>query len=250
MDYHIIGDVHGLYDELVALIQALGVKSGDKVIFAGDLLDKGPDSDKVVSYVRTIENSTGIRGNHEDTHIRYWSNMDSRPGVARSMAERRPILSTTEALLSEADKDFIRQTVPFVRIPEHGILVVHGGISPTWEVFPETVEETKTYAGKARHSFEKIYRIRRVHRESFAMLKLGEATADDPFWAEIYDGRFGHVVFGHEVFDEVREFPHATGIDTGAVVGGKLTAMTISSDGERTFTSVPGRKFTNRLPFP
>ena len=39
----------------------------------------------------------------------------------------------------------------------------------------------------------------------------------------------------------VREFAHATGIDTGAVHGGALTAMIIEPSGERSFASVPGR---------
>ena len=40
----------------------------------------------------------------------------------------------------------------------------------------------------------------------------------DPYWADVYDGRFGHVIFGHQPFiDGVKYFKHATGIDTGAV---------------------------------
>ena len=57
------------------------------------------------------------------------------------------------------------------------------------------------------------------------MLELGKNKPGDPFWAEVYDGRFGHVVFGHEPLYGVTFFPHATGIDTSAVYGGLLTAL-------------------------
>jgi len=52
----------------------------------------------------------------------------------------------------------------------------------------------------------------------------------DPFWADVYDGRFGHVFFGHQPFlDEgaPKLFPHATGLDLGAVFGGRLAAVVL-----------------------
>ena len=42
-------------------------------------------------------------------------------------------------------------------------------------------------------------------------------------------------------------YPHATGIDTGAVHGGALTAMIVTPDGSREFISVPGRPFRVHL---
>ena len=46
---------------------------------------------------------------------------------------------------------------------------------------------------------------------------LGHEKSGDPYWADVYDGRFGHVIFGHQPFLEgVKYFNHATGIDTGA----------------------------------
>lgn len=61
------------------------------------------------------------------------------------------------------------------------------------------------------------------------------------------DGRFGHVVFGHEPFlDSVAHFEHAAGIDTGPTARG-LTAMIIEEDGTRRFLTVPGRKFAEPM---
>jgi serine/threonine protein phosphatase 1 len=44
----VVGDVHGCIDELRALWERLAPGSEDRVVFVGDLVRKGPDSDAVV----------------------------------------------------------------------------------------------------------------------------------------------------------------------------------------------------------
>ena len=61
-------------------------------------------------------------------------------------------------------------------------------------------------------------------------LALGQNRPGDPFWADGYDGRFGHVFFGHQPFldeEAPKLFPHATGLDLGAVFGGRLAAVVL-----------------------
>ncbi len=61
---YIIGDVHGCYKTLVALIDKLPNKQNSKICFVGDLIDRGNDSKSVVKFVR--ENAYDcILGNHE-----------------------------------------------------------------------------------------------------------------------------------------------------------------------------------------
>lgn len=66
MSVYIIGDVHGCYDTLVALLAKL--PSGAKVVFAGDLVDRGPKSKEVVELVRS-KGYLCVRGNHEQMMI-------------------------------------------------------------------------------------------------------------------------------------------------------------------------------------
>jgi len=47
----VIGDVHGHYDTLVALLDAVSPSSEDEVYFLGDLIDRGPNSAQVVELV-------------------------------------------------------------------------------------------------------------------------------------------------------------------------------------------------------
>jgi len=70
----IIGDVHGMLDELKTLLDKADYTAsrGDRVIFVGDLINKGPESAGVVQYAMDI-NATTVRGNHEDKVLRVWA---------------------------------------------------------------------------------------------------------------------------------------------------------------------------------
>ncbi len=59
-----IGDVHGQYTGLKALMSYVKRDPGDELYFVGDLIDRGPGSAHVVEYV--MHHATGcVLGNHE-----------------------------------------------------------------------------------------------------------------------------------------------------------------------------------------
>lgn len=73
-DLDIVGDVHGEFDALCALLAALGYDEqgrhahGRRLVFVGDLCDRGPDSPAVIRWVRhCVEagRAQAILGNHE-----------------------------------------------------------------------------------------------------------------------------------------------------------------------------------------
>ncbi len=64
----IMGDIHGMYDKLMACLQAVSFDyTNDKLIQLGDVVDRGPDSFLVVEELLKIRNLIAIRGNHDDT---------------------------------------------------------------------------------------------------------------------------------------------------------------------------------------
>ena len=70
----IIGDVHGCYDTLIALLKKLPKEATPKdIIFLGDLVDRGKNNRKVIDLVQGYD---CIQGNHEDLMIKamedYW----------------------------------------------------------------------------------------------------------------------------------------------------------------------------------
>ena len=69
MRHLIIGDIHGCYEELVALLEKAGLNSDDKIIALGDILDRGPNPVKVMEFFSCNPQASSIRGNHEHKHI-------------------------------------------------------------------------------------------------------------------------------------------------------------------------------------
>jgi len=68
MQHYIIGDVHGDYNTLMKLVAKL--LSDAKIIFVGDLIDRGSRSAEVVKFVR--EGGHGcVMGNHEEMMVQY-----------------------------------------------------------------------------------------------------------------------------------------------------------------------------------
>jgi aryl carrier-like protein len=241
----IIGDVHGCANELRALIAKLGVSTDDHVVSVGDLLDKGPDSAGAVKVLRDLRNSgvqvTLVRGNHEESHERLRRNdaVTARSGKPNPMTRAAELREVSSSLSAE-DVAFLETAVPLLHIPEHGAVVVHGGVLPTHTELPS---DWSKVSGKVRRDLEKVYRVRFVTPDG-DMVSLGEEADADRFWADRYDGRFGHVFFGHEPFHKSSQqvsFPHATGLDLGAVHGNLLAAAVLDSSGVQ-FVTVPAAK--------
>lgn len=79
-NYLAIGDIHGRFDLLELLLKKIhdaGIyeAGGYKLVFLGDMVDRGPDSFKVVDRIKSLcDNGKAIalRGNHEDMMLDYY----------------------------------------------------------------------------------------------------------------------------------------------------------------------------------
>ncbi|MCT7586604.1 metallophosphoesterase [Aliarcobacter butzleri] len=67
---YIIGDVHGCYKSLLALIEQFPNKQNSKIVFAGDLIDRGSNSCEVVKFIMD-NNYDCVKGNHEEIFLEY-----------------------------------------------------------------------------------------------------------------------------------------------------------------------------------
>ena len=104
-----IGDIHGHYDHLVALLKKMGYtqKNGvykhpsRRVIFLGDYLDRDPDVRGVVRLVRSMVEAgeaEALIGNHELNTLCFWTPRESG-GYLRDHSINK-ILIHTETLRS------------------------------------------------------------------------------------------------------------------------------------------------------
>lgn len=75
--FNIISDIAGRYNELINLIKIM--PENNKIILVGDLIDRGPDSRKVVQWAMDHDVTT-LKGNHEammiDAHESGWPETD------------------------------------------------------------------------------------------------------------------------------------------------------------------------------
>jgi len=216
MFYVVIGDVHGMLRELQALVKLINPSKSDVLLFLGDLIDKGPDSDGVISYVRYLSKRRKViivPGNHEEKYFRMM-----RQG------------KVPDTILSYDNHKWLSETMeraPFYKFWDY--IVVHGGIYPAfyshYQAIPnlDTIEE---WPKKLRERVQRFDKIRYVNPEG-NMVALGQETSDDVFWAEEYDGRDGFAIYGHQPWKEVKYHSHAMGIDTGCVLGNRLTGFIV-----------------------
>jgi hypothetical protein len=98
-------------------------------------------------------------------------------------------------------------------LPEHGARVVHAGVLPG-VLIEEQLKKTLLHVRTVGSNGEP--------RED----KDGRAP-----WGKEYEGP-PHVVFGHNAAPRPQLQPWATGLDTGCVYGGHLTALVLA-DGQR-----------------
>ncbi|EIT86048.1 metallophosphoesterase [Fictibacillus macauensis ZFHKF-1] len=77
----VMSDIHGHYEPLMALLSDVKYGSGDKLIFLGDYVDRGPDAARVVATVKNLvetENAVALAGNHENLFLKWLWRMEDR----------------------------------------------------------------------------------------------------------------------------------------------------------------------------
>ena len=205
----IVGDVHGCFDELEELLDKCGCERPNvTTVFVGDLINKGPKNAEVVKRVRAM-GAQSVRGNHEEVCLRSWQNY----------VEGREPLSHKFHWMHELDSQDLEWLfdLPFsLTIPSASAIVVHAGLVPGVPLTQQPqfamlhIRDVGLCCDDTTGSSEwRWYK------------KAAEGTVP---WAGEWKGP-EHIYFGHDAVRCLQQYPHATGLDTGCVYGGKLTAV-------------------------
>ncbi|TPQ17510.1 polynucleotide kinase-phosphatase [Streptomyces sporangiiformans] len=224
--FDIIGDIHGCASELESLLGKLGYvdgahPEGRTAVFVGDLVDRGPDTPGVLRRVMSMVGSGDalcVPGNHENKYGRYLK--------GRKVQHTHGLAETIEQMEDESEefkqqvREFVDGLVSHYVLDEGRLVVCHAGL-------PEK------YHGRTSG------RVR-----SHAL--YGDTTGEtDEFglpvrypWAEDYRGRAA-VVYGHTPVPTATWLNNTICLDTGAVFGGKLTALRWP---ERELVDVPAER--------
>ncbi|MBX5462063.1 MAG: polynucleotide kinase-phosphatase [Steroidobacteraceae bacterium] len=237
--FDIIGDIHGCLTETLELLALLGYDvslrdghyavshpQGRKVVFVGDLVDRGPDSPGVVRLVSDVVRSgTGycVAGNHDVKLSRALRGRDVK--ISHGLAESLEQLKGESEEFRRFTAEFLDQLVSHYVFDDGKLVVAHAGLREEmhgrgsgavrqFALYGETTGETDEYGLPVRYN-----------------------------WAADYRGK-AMVVYGHTPVPEAEWLNNTICLDTGCVFGGKLTALRYP---ERELVSVPARKMYYEL---
>jgi polynucleotide kinase-phosphatase len=236
--FDVIGDVHGCFDELRALLEQLGYAfepaadsldadatgwrvrhpAGRKAVFVGDLVDRGPKTPDVLRLVMGMVTDGGalcVPGNHDVKLLRKLRGRDVR--ITHGLAESLAQLERESPAFVPRVADFIDGLVSHYVLDDGKLVVAHAGLPASMQgrgsgkvrdfaLYGDTTGETDEYGLPVRYP-----------------------------WAQDYRGR-AMVVYGHTPVLEPEWLNRTICIDTGCVFGGRLTALRYP---ERELVSVP-----------
>jgi serine/threonine protein phosphatase 1 len=216
--FYAIGDIHGRLDLLERLLARIDEDHAARgamprtLVFLGDLIDRGPKSAQVVERLRLLaeaEPSTRfLLGNHEEVMLKALDGDQAALPFFLRIGGKETVLSygIDEDSYLRADYPTILELMRQV-VPQAHIDFLNG--------FENIIVE-------GDYAF--------VHAGVQPKLPLGEQKPDTLRWIRQgfvdYNGTLEKIiVHGHTISEEVEETPCRIGIDTGAYITGRLTAM-------------------------
>jgi len=212
-----VGDVHGRFDLLALLLDrvrqdaALNPAKSTKLIFLGDVIDRGPDSASVVQTLMAATHSDNLivlRGNHEQTMLaalsgdrdamdiwlRFGGDATLRSwGISEAdlRGDREALIDVGRATVGDEVVDWLRS----LPLSHHcgDFFFVHAGVRP-----------------ECRLSMQEPVDLMWIREDFLESTEMHEAV----------------IVHGHSISERGPEIlRHRIGIDTGAYRTGRLAAV-------------------------
>ena len=263
MKTYAIGDLQGCAHEAQLLLEHIREDAqGDaRILFVGDLINRGPDSLTALRRMKALSESSGGRveallGNH-DLHL-----------IAVAVGAQRVSRSDTlDAILDAPDRDelidWLRRRPLAMFVDAH--LLVHAGVAPQWDAAqtmalageveavlrgegwidflremygnqPDRWDDSLTGFARLRCIVNALTRMRLCTPDSAMDFKVKESAGAPAGsglvpWFDL-PGRATEdttVVFGHWSALGLVLRPNLVGLDSGCVWGGKLTAVCLDN---------------------
>lgn len=238
-----VGDLHGCYDEMIDLLN-LASKTTSKSrilkLFVGDLVNKGPKSKEIIDYFMNNgrEDMLAVRGNHDELIIKLYM---------QYLKDKKLELNVETEWIKNLDSehiDFLISLPYTISLPKLNSIIgqyiqiefffilfivmffflfffkkVHAGLIPGKQI--------------EQNNWLDMTKMRNVVIEDYydgaGVKGVDKPTTGDP-WINTWKRDDLHVFFGHDALRGLQLSEYATGLDTGAVYGNKLSAVLINQN--------------------
>lgn len=228
-NYVVVGDIHGCFVEFKEMLRLLEDRYGKNfVIFSvGDTIDRGDHNIETLTYTMELAKKGKffeVKSNHLDKFVRWLkgSNVNVSYGMQKTIDE---FLSLNKNYQEKLRQEIIEyyENLPLYYIVNKNTVIAHAGIK----------DEFIGRADKQVKSFVLYGQTTGRYTEKGFPERL-DWTKDRKV-----DKNSPKIVYGHVVYDEVYVNNLCYGIDTGAVIGNKLTAYNPETE---EFFSVKSKK--------
>ncbi|MBI1747241.1 MAG: metallophosphoesterase [Acidobacteria bacterium] len=205
----VVGDVHGCYAELMDLLDKAALRGDDRIVFVGDLINRGPHNRKVLEFVQATRQTGTVIGNHEFNLLRYYQ------------GHTHTLKSSYHKVINELGADYRRHMDFIAKLPLtielDEAVVLHAGLRPG---------------------------VSLDHQDPWEVVNLRGLPPTGRPWYEFYTGK-KPIIFGHWVRQHPLVLKNVIGLDTGCVYGGKLSAVLLPS---YNLISIPARRIYAHKP--
>ncbi|QEP42822.1 symmetrical bis(5'-nucleosyl)-tetraphosphatase [Ectothiorhodospiraceae bacterium BW-2] len=260
MAIYAIGDIQGCYNELNRLLEQLKFdQAADTLWFAGDLVNRGPDSLQVLRLVHSLgEAAVTVLGNHDFHLLAQWQQVTEQFTPS-------PLL---QAVLEAPDCELLLQWLRRRPLLHHdarlGYTLVHAGLAPPWSLdraaalAQEVAQQLRSdsfadllhhlYGNEPRYWSESLSGWERLRFIVNALTRIRFCDHQGGLDFKQKVGIRSHhpdllpwfshpqrrsaterVIFGHWSTLKLYRHHHVYGIDTGCLWGGELTAMRLDT---------------------
>ena len=209
LHHFFVADIHGCYDEFCKMMEKIHCKISElaipkqniKIILLGDLINKGPQSEKVLTFARKNK-LLSLLGNHELLYLK---------GIGQNTQRSKEY----RKIIGEANHHYIEGFLPYIDHPQ--FIALHGGIDlrsinkklplPDYDKAVSTALRQSSYA---------------------ELTTLRELDTGEP-WHSIYRGK-RPIIYGHWAKQGLHFSKNTFGIDNGCVYGKSLCAFHLEAN--------------------
>lgn len=260
MTTYVVGDVQGCYDSLILLLKRIEFNpENDHIIFAGDIINRGPKSLKTIRFIKSLGDSASlVLGNHDLHLISVFYKI-------RSASSKDTVNKLLNAKDAENLVNWLRQQPLAIYRKDLDLFVSHAGLYPNWSI-KQGLKRAKKFSVQLKSdNFLKLlkrmygnspldyhyhlskYAKLRFTVNSFTRMRYCQHDATLNFsekhspnaakrglqpWFKLENKRntSTRFVFGHWSSLGFYNLDNIICLDTGCVWGNKLTAYNVDKD--------------------